>query len=126
MKPKIELAVRYARGAQLVTVMVSIYGVPKTSSSIMPQACDSDIQPDSARSSKATSRRPAYSTMTVSVSLGALALLVALASQQGILATTGRARWQNVPAQAQVIDQRSFNALDTVLPPSQVNGSSVS
>jgi hypothetical protein len=41
-------------------------------------------------------------------------------------ATAQTSATRTVPTQAQIIDQRSFNALATVLPATQLNGSSPS
>lgn len=40
-------------------------------------------------------------------------------------AAVGRALAQSVPAAAQVVDQRIFNVLDVVPPPSQANDTTV-
>jgi gluconolactonase len=54
---------------------------------------------------------------TTSVALVALAFL-----GQSLVPTV---KASNVPAQAQVIDQRAFNVLDTTQPPTEFNAKSV-
>lgn len=105
---------------------ILVDGVPRPECIVMLQAADQNPRTALNSSHRSAPGRLACSRMTISATFGALALLMALASQRGILATNGHARWQNIPAQAQVISQQAFNALGTVLPPSQVNGSSVS
>lgn len=70
---------------------------------------------------------PTFNTTAMAISVLALGVIVPVGLglfPNGILAQTGAER--PLPEKAQIVDQKSFNALETVFPPSVANATTVS
>ncbi len=95
-----------------------------------PPSTDRPQQADKRKEEAPQDSEPAQAAPAHSPNLIASLLLPALA---GLVAIVGGAFFSSspsttaatVPPQAQILSQKSFNVLPTVLPPSQANGSTV-